>query len=147
MLNSFELQEASRLLFVSKFLEQAVRLFSCAVKLGLVLFYRRQKSDYKVPLCCLKQKMPQAFLFLAGCVSHHFSMWAQMFSVAVDCVSQDNLCCTSKENCCKIKECRFILMCHEHMKKKDIKFLYLNTSLVCGIGTVNDFSFNKSLFC
>jgi len=48
------------LLFVNKFPEQALHLLSCAVKLGLVLFYARRKSDYKVPLCCLKKKMPQA---------------------------------------------------------------------------------------
>lgn len=29
-------------------------------------------------------------------------MWAQMFSVAVDCVSQDELCCASKEHGYKV---------------------------------------------
>lgn len=29
-------------------------------------------------------------------------MWAQVFSVAVDCVSQDKLCCASKEHGSKV---------------------------------------------
>lgn len=35
--------------------------------------------------------------FLTGYVSHHFSVWVQMFLVAVDCLSQNKFSCTSKE--------------------------------------------------
>lgn len=86
------------------------------------------------------------FLFLTGCVSHCFSTWAQMFSVAVDCVSQNKLCCTTEEHCCEIKECRFVVMCHEHVKEKRYKIPLSKYFFSTWHWNSNDFSFNKSVF-